>query len=209
MKQITVNSGTFYIDDEDYDRVMEHKWFINTNNYVATWPGQSQPSILLHRFILNYAGEDEIDHIDRDPRNNTKVNLRIVPNWQNALNRDRLDSNTSGATGVHHNKNTGKFEAFIFIDNRKRHLGTFNTFQEAKQERVEFEKTMLSNPELRNSQFPDIRRNNKSGVVGVSFAARMNRWKAKIDQTHLGYFKTLEEAIAARKEAEKQKVGTL
>ena len=47
---------------------------------------------------------------------------------------------------------------------------------------------------------------NTSGIVGVSYITRDRRWVAKIyidkKNTNLGYFKTLEEAAAVRKEAE-------
>jgi hypothetical protein len=48
---------------------------------------------------------------------------------------------------------------------------------------------------------------NTSGVLGVRFDARHNRWAASISahaKIHLGSFKTKEEAIAARKAAERQ-----
>ena len=53
-----------------------------------------------------------------------------------------------------------------------------------------------------------IRNNNTSGYVGVEYIERINRYHAYITSNkilhNLGYFKTLEEAIKARKEAEKE-----
>ena len=49
--------------------------------------------------------------------------------------------------------------------------------------------------------------NNTSGVKGVSYCKRNNRWAAYIDQDrkrrHLGYFDTLAEATAARRTVER------
>ncbi len=49
--------------------------------------------------------------------------------------------------------------------------------------------------------------NNTSGHPGVSWNKRLSKWQAKIEhnrkQIHLGYFSILEEAVAARKAAEK------
>lgn len=52
----------------------------------------------------------------------------------------------------------------------------------------------------------NIYKNNKSGVRGVSFEARSQKYRAYIQienkRTYLGYFQTKEEAIAARVDAE-------
>ena len=43
-----------------------------------------------------------------------------------------------------------------------------------------------------------IRSDNISGVVGVGFHNKRNQWRARIGKRHLGWFKTFEEAVAAR-----------
>lgn len=49
---------------------------------------------------------------------------------------------------------------------------------------------------------------NKTGVRGVSWSASKNKWRAAIyvdnKQKHVGYFHTLEDAAAARKQAEER-----
>ena len=56
----------------------------------------------------------------------------------------------------------------------------------------------------RNAKLPVT---NTSGCVGVHFSSRTNRWSAKIGvgikDMHLGTYRTMDEAIAARKAAEK------
>ena len=51
-----------------------------------------------------------------------------------------------------------------------------------------------------------LNRNNTSGVRGVQWMARRNKWRAQIcadrENHHLGLFQTMEEAVAARREAE-------
>ncbi len=53
-----------------------------------------------------------------------------------------------------------------------------------------------------------LNKNNKSGFSGVGFLERTGRWKAVIQNSgkahHLGYFATKEEAVAARKNAERR-----
>ena len=57
-----------------------------------------------------------------------------------------------------------------------------------------------------NQRNQRIRRNNTSGVMGVSFFHQTQRWSAYITvnrrKHHLGYFGTMQEAVAARKAAE-------
>ena len=58
-----------------------------------------------------------------------------------------------------------------------------------------------------NQQNASKRSDNTSGHPGVSWYKRDSKWQARIKHnqkdTHLGYFENLEEAIAARKAAEK------
>lgn len=53
-----------------------------------------------------------------------------------------------------------------------------------------------------------LRRNNKSGVTGVSWDNRCKKWEAKISikkkYTHIGYFENFDDAVKARKEAEEK-----
>jgi hypothetical protein len=52
------------------------------------------------------------------------------------------------------------------------------------------------------------RADNKSGVMGVFWYARKSKWLAYINsegrRKHIGYFDTKSDAIAARKEAERE-----
>ncbi|WP_287994297.1 HNH endonuclease signature motif containing protein [Acidiphilium sp.] len=58
-----------------------------------------------------------------------------------------------------------------------------------------------------NQKNAQVRLDNKSGTVGVSWNKRTNRWHAYISSDgqpiHLGYFESLAEATAARKSAER------
>jgi hypothetical protein len=73
----------------------------------------------------------EVDHINGDSCDNRLVNLREVNHQQNMRNAKRRSDNSSGATGVYYIKATGRWIAQIRVDNRGRHLGAFNSFEEA------------------------------------------------------------------------------
>lgn len=62
--------------------------------------------------------------------------------------------------------------------------------------------------QLDNTKNSSIRSDNKSSVTGVCKPKKSGKWLAQISingkQTHLGYFKHFQQAVAARKEAEER-----
>lgn len=84
------------IDDEDWPRVSALGWYaIQTKKgiwrAVASVPGtRGQRKILLHRFLMNDPKGVQVDHINRNPLDNRKENLRLgsaPENQQNTLAR--------------------------------------------------------------------------------------------------------------------------
>ena len=74
----------------------------------------------------------QLDHIDGDKKNNRIVNLREVTNAENHQNTRRPRSNSqSGFLGVSLHKQTGRWLAQIMVLGRKKHLGLFDTAEEA------------------------------------------------------------------------------
>lgn len=61
-------------------------------------------------------------------------------------------------------------------------------------------------PHIINNRNQFLRKNNKSGYLGVSWCSRRNKWKVAINinfkQKFVGYFDNIEEAAAARKLSE-------
>ena len=79
------------IDDEDADLVAGFKWYrmkVAGKIHAAGWkilpPGRL--FVLLHRLIANAQPGEIIDHIDRDPLNCRRSNLRRVTLQQNNIN---------------------------------------------------------------------------------------------------------------------------
>ena len=87
-----------------------------------------------HRIIWKWmTGEDplSIDHIDGNRTNNAWHNLRSVEHHVNLKNSKLSKSNTSGAVGVWWNEAQGKWNSYITYRGRRKHLGSFDTFEEA------------------------------------------------------------------------------
>lgn len=74
---------------------------------------------------------NQIDHIDRNPTNNRLENLRDSNYSENGFNRGMWATNTSGHKGVYWHKTQKKWTAYVRIDKKSKHLGTFVTKEEA------------------------------------------------------------------------------
>jgi HNH endonuclease/AP2 domain len=71
-------------------------------------------------------GELQLDHINGNRSDNRLSNLRLVDNQVNAFNR-------AAAKGVSFHKATSKWEARIGINGQRRHLGLYESFDDARQ----------------------------------------------------------------------------
>lgn len=88
-----------------------------------------------HRIVWKMmTGEDVpewIDHKDGNGANNKWDNLRSVSHMQNMWNSARFRNNTSGFRGVSFIKAHGKYRAAISVNGKKKHIGYFDTAEEA------------------------------------------------------------------------------
>ena len=90
-------------------------------------------------YVFGELPSGQIDHIDHVRGNNRIGNLRSVTNQENALNRRLINRNTSGVTGVHLFKATGRWQAQICIEGKRIHLGYFNNISSAIKARKDAE----------------------------------------------------------------------
>lgn len=145
MKTIPLTNGKVAIvDDEDYDRVSQFKWFYAKRGYAVRnikhpdglgsrgWTMQT-----MHRFILDKPEASQIDHISMDTLDNRRENLRIATKAQNMWNRNAPRNNTTGIKGVGFVAATGKWRATIAANGSHMHIGTFSTKEEAAMARQE------------------------------------------------------------------------
>lgn len=121
--------GSTYIDLEDVNKCKEHKWMITevmgNTQYVKAIIDNKNTS--LHRFVLNYNGDNVVDHINRNGLDNRKNNLRIVSNSENCVN-----SKTRSATGeknIYYKNN--KYQVQVIRNYKSVYIETFDTIQEA------------------------------------------------------------------------------
>ncbi len=82
---------------EDIPRVSKYRWHLSGHGYP-----QSQTVGYLAHFILGVHGTvkgNVVDHINRNPLDNRKVNLRFVPRSMNNYNSKKGRNNTNGING--------------------------------------------------------------------------------------------------------------
>lgn len=72
-----------------------------------------------------------VDHVNCDRTDNRWSNLRDASPSQNARNIGKRRDNKSGFKGVSFHNRAGRYRAEIRVKGRTRHLGLFNTPQEA------------------------------------------------------------------------------
>lgn len=125
----------FTIDAEDWARCKDYCWYVY--KYISTYI--SGKNTYLHHFLINPPKDMFIDHINGDPTDNCKSNLRIVTKQQNQMNRKKQNNNSSGCTGVRWNKERNKWIASISYKKEYIYLGTFTNLEDAIKARQEAE----------------------------------------------------------------------
>lgn len=147
----TSDGYKFIFDKEDYDLIKDYCWHKHTDGYLRTCCDyyyddnnkRHNKYIMIHQLIqkaYKYDSDKYLDHINGDPTDNRKENLRIVTHRENMINTKMYISNTSGHRGVYYSKSERKWKAFIGTDGKHIHLGTFNTYEEAVLAREKYEK---------------------------------------------------------------------
>jgi len=135
------------VDDEDYERCLPFQWRRlplrpphspgGRGGYVCCYPAdKSLPRIFyLHRFLVHAIPKGElVDHINGEPLDNRRSNLRVVSVTLNIANRKYMHRrNTTGVRGVQFDKRglETPWSASIFANWKNHSLGMFATVEEA------------------------------------------------------------------------------
>ena len=139
----------FQIDPDDYEAVSWYNWYIDPQGYPRTSVGKAikgRPStkrwVRLHNFLMGPAPIGFCwDHMNRDKRDNRRVNLRAVTHKANMRNVNPQKNNTSGTRGVSWVSSKRKWRAYIKSDGTMKQIGYFRSLENAVIARVEAERT--------------------------------------------------------------------
>lgn len=114
-----------YFDLEDADEILRHTWRVGSHGYPTTTINNE--IIFMHTFLGYYYP----DHHDRNKLNNRKKNLVSCTVQNNNQNRTIGKNNTSGIIGVCWHKKRQRWESYIKVNKKTKHLGMFNNKQDA------------------------------------------------------------------------------
>lgn len=133
-KEIPLTRGQCAIvDDEDYERMSQYKWICNAQGYAMRTSRENDVKIgvYMHKEVMNIREESHVDHIDGNPLNNQKSNLRPCTHGQNMFNKKSYKNSTSKFKGVSWKSENKKWVAQIQYNGKKAHIGYFSSEIEA------------------------------------------------------------------------------
>jgi hypothetical protein len=129
------------VDDEDYEFLSKYYWRAWDSGvkaravyYAVRQEGsvKKRKTFLMHRVIMNAQKGEEIDHINGDPLDNRKINLRKVTRRENAQNQHT--TTYSKYIGVTYDKRPNiksHWLARITFGSKTIHIGAFVKEEEA------------------------------------------------------------------------------
>lgn len=137
MRYIPLTKGFIaIIDDEDFDWLSSYKWHARkgSSRVGSMYYPSSYKVGVMHRFIMNPPEGMQVDHINHNPMDNRRCNLRICTLKENLYNRRRKPhpKTKSRFLGVY--PSLKKWQATIGVNYKRVYLGTFNTQEEAARE---------------------------------------------------------------------------
>jgi hypothetical protein len=131
------NREIFYFDKEDFEKVRNCCWLIDADNYART--KLNGKSVLFHQLIMDFPG-CEVDHKDRNRRNNKKENLRRATDGQNAINASMRKDNVTGVKGVSWNDTNKNWRSILDLNYERVLDKSFKNFFDAVVCRLNAEK---------------------------------------------------------------------
>lgn len=132
MKTINLTQGQVaLVDDADYNWLNQWKWCALKHHSGSFYAVRSSLLNNKHHLIpmarqilgLKYGDKRQADHIDHNPLDNCRNNLRICTRRENQRNQKPQKNVSSEFKGVSWNRGVKKWQSYIKINGKKKHLG--------------------------------------------------------------------------------------
>lgn len=126
-------SKRVFVDDDIFNLIKDKNIWSHMSrgkvDVVIIQSPRGKDAQSLARFIMNPKKGMYVDHINNNPLDNRRKNLRVCTNAQNLRNRPRQANNKSGAPSVR--KRGNRWEVRIKYLYTSIYLGLFKSFNEA------------------------------------------------------------------------------
>ena len=166
IKELIIESkkhGKFVVlyDAEDEELVETHTWHVvhksaSRDRFVYARTMIKQHATCLHHLIMSTPEGMHTDHINGDPLDNRKENLRICTHAENQHNYGPQKNSILGLKGVYADRRVGRTRVFIAeirALNKRYYLGRYPTAEEAA--RAYDAKAKELHGEFAHLNFPD------------------------------------------------------
>jgi len=152
MKEIKLTQGQVTIvDDEEFEKLNRFKWHAQKEGRKfragrSVTCGNKRKTLLMHRIILNAPAGMEVDHINGNPLDNRRTNLRLATAHQNRRNHIGPNKNNKlGIKGVYWYKRYKKYQVTIGFNNKRIYIGYFTSLSDADKAYRDAEVTYFGN----------------------------------------------------------------
>ena len=123
------------VSPEDEHLLSAYRWTAVRGGYLNRMYRAAdgrQRLISMHRQIMGDPVGKEVDHINGDPSDNRRENLRVCTRAENNRNIGVKRNNKLGVKGVYFDARRETYRAQIRVDGAKWNLGSFKTVGAAK-----------------------------------------------------------------------------
>lgn len=140
-KRLKLSSPTYpglhtKVDAEDYEDLLQYSWYVHKESGAQDTPRYIAEArvngkyVKMHRYIMKARRNQIVDHINRDPLDNRKSNLRFVTRSQNRHNSIR-GKNKAGHKGIYWIEGKKAWRAVIKIKKKVHYIGQFKKKRDA------------------------------------------------------------------------------
>jgi len=134
---ITKCGSAILFDELDYDLVSSRKWRVQKRSKkdgaqpAKVISGKSPDIVSLHDILMNPKQGFIVDHIDGNPLNNQRGNLRVCTQAENACNRKTYKNNKSSVKGIYWMPRQNAWAARITKSGKRLFLGYYKKLEDA------------------------------------------------------------------------------
>ena len=135
MKVIKLTQGySTIVDDKDFYIVKKYKWHAENHlESIRVYGWVDGKSVTLSNLLLNPQKGMEVDHINGNPLDNRRENLRVCTHAENMFNKKIYKNNSSGIKGIYFDNRKNRWCAQLIKNNKKVFRKTYKSKTEASE----------------------------------------------------------------------------